>query len=359
MPTPETPTDPLLYPADYVSDCYKSLEPEEKAAVQAAFVPSTDSSSVHSPETNVPESSESTEWGGYVTSDDIPVTFRHSGWARIRSHVRAAMETNRARPRQLKRFDLCGSDPWVAVDPNDPTRFALLSNHCHSRWCVPCARERGRTIATNLRLKLGPGPVRMLTLTLKHSDTPLRAQVSRIYRAFRVLRTRRCWKNNVDGGAAVLEIKHSWNDQLWHVHLHVVYHGAPIDQKVLKALWWKITGDSFVVDIRLLGGPEDGARYVSKYVSKPFSNTVVNKPDALCELLSALAGRRLVLTFGTWRGFKLTEKIDATDWKSLCPLPILYERVDAGDADAYAIMRALENVCPDARVLAGRSPPPD
>lgn len=315
------------------------------------------SSSLEPPETNVPDSSQSTDWGGYVTSDDPPVLFRHSGWSRIRSHVRAALLTNGARPRQIARFDLCGSDPWIAVDPNDPERFALLANRCRSRWCVPCARERGRTIATNLQLKLGSDPIRFLTLTLKHSDSPLSDQVDRIYRAFRSLRARKFWKSNVSGGAAVLEIKHGRKDQLWNVHLHVLFVGDYIAHRLISATWWKITGDSYIVDIRLLREAKDAAAYVSKYLMKPFSNTVVNKPDALAELLSALAGRRLLLTFGTWRGYRLTEKLDTTDWQSICPLDVMYERADAGDENARIVIRALELACPDARMLAGRTLP--
>ncbi len=333
--------------------------PADIARLPALWPPDyeTDPSSLEPPETNVPVAHTDTPWGTSIESSDPPVLFRHSGWARIRTKVRAALETNHASPRQLSRFDLCGGDPWVAVDPEDPTRFTLLANHCHSRWCLPCARERGRTIATNLQLKLGDEPTRFLTLTLRSNDGPLRTQLDRLYSAFRRLRSRSIWKRCVTGGAAVLEVKHGWKSARWHAHLHVLFHGSFIAQRVLAALWWKITGDSYIIDIRLLPDSKAAAAYVCKYISKPLSSTIVNKPDALSEFIATCSGRRLVLTFGSWRGCKLTEKIDATEWKSICPLTTLYERFEAGDSDAALIVEALEASNPEAPILAGRAPP--
>ena len=356
-PLPDLHRLPGLWPPDYLKPDGPPLATGAPGLPRTAFANGLHSSSVQPPETNVPTTFRPTDWGALLTDLDPPVIFRHSGWQRIRSKVRTALLTNNSSLRVVQRFDLCGSEPWVAVDPEDPSRFVLLANCCHSRWCLPCARERGRTIAGNLTLKLGDEPTRFLTLTLKHSDSPLRDQISRLYSCFRKLRALRFWRENVDGGAAVLEIRHSWKSDSWHVHLHVLFHGGYVSQRALAAAWWRITGDSYVVDIRLVHGAKHAAAYVSKYLSKPISTTISGKPAKLAELIAACRGRRLVLTFGSWRGFRLTEKIDATEWKSLCPLTVLYERFEAGDEDAARIVHALEISCPDARIQAGRSPP--
>lgn len=93
-------------------------------------VPAT--TSVQPPETNLPDSSRETEWGTTLTSDDHPVTFRHSGWAHERQRIRQALIDCGIRPRALISFDLCGSDPWLAVDEDDPEHLTVITNHCHS-----------------------------------------------------------------------------------------------------------------------------------------------------------------------------------------------------------------------------------
>ena len=337
---------PGLWPPDYTDRGLATPLPEEESL-----------SSVHPPETKLPEAERQTEWGAYVTSDDPPVIFRHSGWAGSRRKVRAAMVANYAHVRPLSRFDLCGSEPWVAIDENDSSRFAIVTNHCHSRWCVPCARERSTRIVGNLRLQLNQGTIRFLTLTLKHSDAPLSKQIDRLYASFRKLRRAAFWSAAVEGGAAVLEIGHSWKDDRWHPHLHCLLQGKYLRHADLKAEWWRITGDSNIVDIRPCQTADNAARYITKYITKPIPNTIINKPEPLAELLSACHGRRLVLTWGSWRGLKLTAKLDTTAWKSLCPLTVLYERRDAGDLEAFTTILALERQLPEARTMAGRGPP--
>lgn len=309
------------------------------------------------PETSSRDSTIESDWGTTLAPTDAPVVFRHSGWARERLLLRAALETANTSWRSLRRFDLCGSDPWVAVDPNDPTRFRLLANNCHSRWCIPCARQRAALISANLRAQVENRPHRFLTLTLKASLAPLADQLDRLYAAFRKLRTTKLWKRTVRGGACVLEVKAPWHRTGWHPHLHIIFDGKYLPQNAVSAEWWRITGDSFIVDVRYLPNNEHVARYVTKYVAKPYSRTVINRPERLVELITALRSRRLVLTFGSWRGFRLTENTDKTEWNALCPLQVLLERVDNGDDAADLVLSQLLRCEPDALRIAGRDPP--
>lgn len=316
------------------------------------------STSVLPPEINPPAASRQSAWGGILTSDDPAVTFRHSGWARARQRIRAAFVSLNVSARKLSAFDLCGSDPWVAVDESDSTRFKILTNHCHSRWCVPCSRQRAARICGNLRTKFNDGSLRFLTFTMKHSDTPLPQQIDRIYASFRTLRRLPLWQAHVDGGAAVLEIKHSHRDHLWHVHIHMLAQGRYIRHADLKREWHRITGDSFVVDVRPVNSADDAARYITKYITKPVASTIVNKPAPLAELIGACARRRLVLTWGTWRGLKLSAPLDDTVWKSICPLRVVFDGPHAPTSDNYRLLVELLRCCPEAPLLVNKSPPP-
>jgi len=260
-------------------------------------------------------------------------------------------------PRRLSRFDLCGSEPWVARDSADPEHLTILTNHCKSRWCVPCSRERAARIVGNLKLKVAEGRIRFLTLTLKHQDIPLAKQIDRIYACFRKLRKASFWTCHTEGGAAVLEISHGWRDSLWHVHLHCLLQGSFVPHADLKAAWWRITGDSNIVDIRPVHNAEQAASYITKYITKPISRTVIEKAEPLAELITACSRRRLVLTWGTWRGVKLSAPLSTIAWETICPLDVLYQRRDAGDQDAAQLVAHLERLLPDARALVSRGPP--
>lgn len=315
------------------------------------------STHVHTPETNPQNSPHSSAWGVTEETDDPAVTFRHSGWSRPRRLIRQALVDLRTPLRPLARFDTCGSEPWVVVDPEDSSRLAIHSNHCHSRWCTPCSRERAARIIGNLKVTLNEGDIRFLTLTMKHTDTPLSAQIDRIYDAFRKLRRAPFWAKAVKGGCAVLELKHSHRTQLWHVHLHCLLDGSYLPKEDVKAEWWRITGDSHVIDIKQCHDAEHASHYVVKYITKPVPSSVINKPGQLLEMMAAIAHRRLVLTWGSWRGVRLSEPLDLTAWKSIASLATLYHRRELGDVDAWLILSHLEKSLPEARILAGRDPP--
>lgn len=315
------------------------------------------SSSVHPPETKIPDSMRVNEWGCQLTSDDLPVTFRHSGWCYDRQRVRRALVNLNTPPRRLERFDLCGSDPWIVVDENDDANISIQSNHCHSRWCVPCSRERASRIVGNLKNQLSQAPVRLLTLTLRHCDAPLSDQITRLYTSFRALRKAPFWKAAVDGGCAVLEICHGQSQHPWHVHLHCLLQGRYVPHAALKAEWWKVTGDSNIVDIRPVRSGDKAASYVTKYVTKPLSRTVIESESALEELITACGRRRLVLTWGSWRGLRLSAKLDTTTWKALMPLDEVFRRAEQNNAPAQILLEHLEHKYPGIASLVGRGPP--
>lgn len=312
---------------------------------------------VHPQETKPPLAERFTPWGTRVASTDPVVLFRHRGWERRRAAVRQALELSATRPRQIERFDLCGSDPWVVQDPDDPDRLAVHVQTCHSRWCQPCASARAHTISVNLRNRIGRNIYRFLTLTMKANERPLAEQLDRIYDCFRTLRKTAFWKTHVYGGACSLECKKSTRSTLWHPHLHVLVYGRYIPKATLERHWMRITGDSFICDIGIIRQASKAAHYITKYVAKPVTKTISLNKSALAELFDAYRSRRSLLTFGTWRGFRLTKPLDDTAWKQLAPLQTYLDGADLGIEADKRMLTALFASNPRLIALFIRSPP--
>lgn len=264
------------------------------------------------------ETYQQTHVGRVPTYDpDLTTTyhdFRHSGWKGTRARTLQAVLACSGHGSRAERFRSCGRHAHVFRHKADPDRFQVRSEKCHDRWCVPCARERARQMAGVLADYVRERQCRFITLTLKSSKEPLLELVDKLLASFRKLRRNAIWKATQHGGAAFLEVK--WNPQTdrWHPHLHVISQGRYIPQNRLRDAWYKITGDSFIVDVRLVKSRTDLCSYVTKYVASPVSHSVTNTHDLLVEAMKALHGRRTATTYGTWRGLRLIVKPDGDDW---------------------------------------------
>lgn len=273
--------------------------------------------------------------------------FRHSGWLPRRQKVWDAMIRTHQSQNKLAAFRECGASLWLEA-ANDGSDIRLRCNQCHNRFCIPCATSRAMALNVNLAKVLADKQTRFMTLTLRHSNTPLKDQIDRLYRSFATFRRRHDFQEHVRGGAAFLEIKLSERDGLWHVHLHCIIEGKWWDQREVSAGWHAVTGDSSIVDIRPVKSGEDAARYVTKYVTKPADSSVFAVPDKLDEFMTAIKGRRLCLTFGSWRGIKLEEKPEPTSegWNAIGSVGSLYINAKAGDENARRWLEAAHRKWP-------------
>lgn len=234
---------------------------------------------------------------------------RHVGWADVRAKVWKALRAAHVTTARLERFAECGSGLWLLSRPADLS-MRLSCNCCRDRWCQPCAATRGRQLASALLAQISDlERARFVTLTLKHRPCSLRDCLDRLYRSFNALRRRPLWSSAVVGCAVVCEIKVG-RDGLWHPHLHIICEGGFIDQRALSQDWLAVTGDSSIVDIRLVKNAKTLAFYVVKYVSKSADSTVLLDHDRLLEAVTTLRGRRLAMTAGTWRRLKLLPPAD-------------------------------------------------
>jgi hypothetical protein len=200
--------------------------------------------------------------------------------------------------------------------------------------------------------------VRFVTLTRRHSHAPLADQIDAVYEAFARLRRRAWWKDRVTGGAAFLEVKLSDRDGLWHPHLHLIVEGTFIPQRELSMEWLGVTCDSSIVDVRdcPTGDHSRVAAYVTKYVTKPASGCVYHNPEKLLEMMAAMKGRRLCLTFSSWRGLKLNDPPDPNPgkvWKPVGSIEQLARRAREGDERALRYWAAALRKWPSISCFGG------
>jgi hypothetical protein len=254
--------------------------------------------------------------------------FRHSGWAERRSRLFESLKRTGTRHRRLESFADCGSCS-TCEQTRDEVR--VRGSSCHHALCEPCRQERAAKIRSSLHALCLGRTVRFLTLTLRHSPTPLSDQIDRLYQSFGTLRRRKSWTSNCVGGAAFLEVKLSAKDGRWHPHLHILLEGQWWDAREISREWHAVTGDSSIIDITRPRVIEDVCRYAVGYCTKTVDASIWLIPDKLDECVCALRGRRMCLTFGTWRGTPLEpDETDDRVWITLGRLEDVLRRAADG-----------------------------
>lgn len=308
---------------------------------------------VHPPETN--DSSPETARIAAPDLDSLgTVAFRHAGWASWRRRVRTALVATAQPAARVDSFDACGSHAWLAVNPQDRTKYKLTCDRCHDRFCTPCANERSRTTARVISEFIADKEVRFLTLTLRTEDEPLAASVARLIACFRKLRGRPYWKRHTFGGASFLEVKWNAESDRWHPHLHILQTGRFMERKALSTEWYACTGDSYVIDIRAVKDNAKAATYVAKYATKGYSASIFHDHARLEEAILALKGVRLMMCFGTWRGFVITDPTNPEHWEPVTSLSNIRSLAEHGSQWAIRLLQHLAN--PDSYHTPGPIP---
>ena len=223
----------------------------------------------------------------------------------------------------------------------------MQCDKCRDRWCIPCQVEKRYRLQKNIRNTPLPLPIRFLTLTLRSNRDALSVQIKRIYRSFRLLRQKPPIRNCLRGGVFFLELTLNRDTTQWHPHLHILFSGQYLPVELVRKHWHRITGDSYVVDVRAVANKDVAAAYVTKYVSKQIPAHIYFDPDALDEAVLALRGVRQFQTFGTWKKFRLAdEPYDPDEWENVGRLDVWLQRRSNGDEDANAVMRAVRFTSP-------------
>jgi hypothetical protein len=269
------------------------------------------------------------------------VAFRHGTWQAKRDKVRQALISVNVSNHALTAFDNCGAAVTIEWSKSEQ-RYRMRGTYCHCRHCEPCAKQKANIISRNLKNKLKDdkeNQYRFITLTLRHSHEPLADQIERLYKSFKKLRSKPCWKATQTGGSASLEVKWNPKDRMWHPHLHIISQGEFYDKRDLSNEWQQCTGDSFIADIRVISDAKSAAYYVGKYITKGTNDQVWDDPDAAQEWITATKGVRTCATFGTWRGFALTKFVPTcTDWRPIASLVAVQRAAKNGEEWAIGIM---------------------
>jgi len=198
------------------------------------------------------------------------------------------------------RLQSCRKFAWF-VQSSVTNRLRVMSSRCKLRWC-PICRDVSRMIVTSSVdewLKIQKYP-KMITLTLKHSDDPLATQISKIYDCFRKLRRRAYFQRLITGGVWFFQLKFNSDTEQWHPHIHCLVAGKFLPHAQLKQLWFKITGDSHVVDIRPVKDLEGCSNEVARYATSPADITAVTLKRSL-DIFHATKGRRICGSWGSAR----------------------------------------------------------
>ena len=179
-----------------------------------------------------------------------------------------------------------------------------------------------RTVEPRLR------PV-MVTLSVRNGDD-LSERLDHLRASMKLLHGRRhlpkqpSVMHHVSGGVYSVEVVNTGNG--WHPHAHAIWmvdqdHESLTNSRMwalqkLSPEWHAITGDSFIVDARPITPTDDENPYaagfceVFKYAVKPAELG----RDRLLEAFPILTGKRLVASFGCFRGIKeptkLTDDLD-------------------------------------------------
>ncbi len=216
------------------------------------------------------------------------------------------------------RLQACRKFAWF-VQSSITKKLRVQSSRCKLRWC-PICRDVSRMIVTkavNEWLEAQKYP-KMITLTLKHNDDELIVQINHLYKSFQNLRKRAYFQRLISGGVWFFQLKFNQKSQQWHPHIHCLVAGKFLPHARLKALWFKITGDSNVVDIRPVKDVESCSNEVARYATSPADITAVDFDRALT-IFYATKHRRICGSWGSARSVTLkpTPLEDTGEWSKV------------------------------------------
>lgn len=148
--------------------------------------------------------------------------------------------------------------------------------------------------------------------------------------------------NKASGGVSSIEIKRGSGSGLWHVHSHAVWLCEVAPDPIQLALEWKeVTGDSHIVDVRPFTGNtlEDylqGFMEVFKYAVKFSSMELTDNWEAF----KLLSGRRLVNSFGSFRGVVVPESMTDEALEDLPYIESVYRYLE-GIGYSYEVQKEI------------------
>lgn len=345
--------------------------------------PALNSSSVHPMETTVqsddfpnpPDIEETPSLGCLDPSHPMAIQsrsqhkFLFNGW-RQRARIIDALWTSGDEDLEqiAVKMGCCCQYPFLSSFSDGTVRPTMMT--CHKRGCPHCNQMRSAKLQKQAAAAvLAMDSPRFLTLTLASSDRPLADELKRMRKSFANLRRSQVWKQCVEGGVYGVEVTRNNRTGEWHPHIHIIIDGTYMPHADVKNAWLKATGDSAIVDIRAVSSRRNLAHYITKYILKgntsPTSDGGKFAPvdtwpyHAIRELFGALAGMRLLQTFGSLHGKQLVRpdsEIKPQRDRILCSTIDLAGAAEQGDAEAKSIIEDVLRFIPRTAQCFGYDP---
>lgn len=286
--------------------------------------------------------------GGYASSYQA---FMFSGCAKQRNGLLSALVESAVPVERQERIRNCGGQTFLYrnVETGEVRTRTWM---CGERWCPVCGPSLVRRMKWQMLENIPVAERGLSFVTLTQPQIPgegLRYSMDRLIRAFRYVRNSRVWREKVLGGLYVLEITPSKTyAKTYHTHLHLIVDAYWINQVLLSRVWERASG-GLGVHIREVDNRGQCGSYLSKYLSKPVPKELFRDHDGLVAALDALRNRRLVMTFGSWRGAGLTEtartkrrivshSYGGEEWTFLGSLEFHLENAERGSQDSQKVL---------------------
>lgn len=204
-----------------------------------------------------------------------------------------------------ERLLACRSSAWF-VRNTETGMVRVAANHCRLRWCPMCSQSRSGFIAAQVKEWLsGTRRPKMLTLTLKHSNSDLSTQIDRIYSSFRGMRRTKWWKSLCYGGVWFFQVTYNPQSKEWHPHIHILLDSEFIPYLEIRQKWYYYTSGSDIIDIRPVYSTVDISQYVARYASRP--HTLQDLPfKSAKDLVTTMHGRRMCGSWGSGKLIKMS-----------------------------------------------------
>jgi hypothetical protein len=173
---------------------------------------------------------------------------------------------------------------------------------CGLKVCPYCVQTRAEKLAAKLMeiILKWENPI-VIVLTIKNRSS-LDDADQHLRQAFKKLRRQHVWLERISGGFAFWETTYNGSAGGWHAHLHILCNGY-IDKSLLRAAWYDVTGDSYIVDISHVyeTDREKALFEACKYPCKLTS--IVGDEGLVAEFIETTKGRRLFWAFGDMYGY--------------------------------------------------------
>lgn len=223
---------------------------------------------------------------------------------------------------QAKALAFCCQGVSFMVDPATGKVRPWLSR-CRNRMCLHCSIPRSINVARRVRAIVNAmDHPRLVILTVRSTDLPLKQQLAALRRSCRRLRLREVWKLRVTGGVYTIEITRNPKTGLWHPHLNAIIDGKGIPRDELCKAWYEVTDQATGVWISKVRDNAKAVRELTKYIGKP-QDVKGWPPRAICDYAWGISGTHLVEPFGKFRNIKLEDDdVDDTPSPDAYQVPI-------------------------------------